>query len=52
MKMKYFGLSESTLFHFHGIFKSWGREGGSNEPPEPVTAFVFVCVYVLREEAY
>ena len=31
MKMKYFCLSETKLFHFHRIFENWG--GGLNEPP-------------------
>ena len=35
MKMKYFGLTETKLFYFHGIFKNGGRGGGSSEPPEP-----------------
>ena len=35
MKMKLFGLTETKLVHFHGIFKNWGRGGGSSEqPPE------------------
>ena len=28
MKMKKFGISESKLFRFHGIFKNGGRERG------------------------
>ena len=39
MKMKYLGLTESKLFHFHRKFKNRGGEGGgeqggSNETPE------------------
>ena len=30
MKMKKFGLTETKLFHFNGIFKNGGR--GSSEP--------------------
>ena len=34
--MKYFGLAETKLFHFHRIFKNGDRGGeeGSSEPPE------------------
>ena len=43
MKMKYFGhsetrlfhfhgLTETKLFHFHGIFKNWDWGGGENPP--------------------
>ena len=32
MKMKQFGLTDTKLFHFHRIFKTGGREGGSSEP--------------------
>ena len=35
IKMKYFGLSKTKLFHFHGIFKNEGWGGGSSEPPGP-----------------
>ena len=35
MKMKLFGLTETKLFHFHRVFKSWGRGGGLSEPAEP-----------------
>ena len=31
MKMKYFALTESKLFHFHRIFKNGG--GGTPAPP-------------------
>ena len=31
MKMKYFGLTESKLFHFHRIFKNGGGGGGGLE---------------------
>ena len=31
MKMKQLGLSETKLFHFHGIFKNWGQGGGGFE---------------------
>ena len=34
MKMKLFGLTETKLFHFHRMFKSDGRGGGSSESPE------------------
>ena len=33
--MKYFGLTETKLFHFHRIFKNGGWGGGSSEPHEP-----------------
>ena len=33
MKMKWFVLTETKLFHFHEIFKEGG--GGLNEPFEP-----------------
>ena len=32
MKIQYFGLTESKLFHFHRIFK---KRGGLSKPPEP-----------------
>ena len=28
-------LTDTKLFHFHGIFKNGGQGGCSNEPPEP-----------------
>ena len=34
MKMKYFGLTETKLFHFHWIFKNGERESGSSETPD------------------
>ena len=36
--MKYLGLTETKLFHFHRIFNKWGgggRGGCSREPPKP-----------------
>ena len=32
MKMKLFGLSETKLFHFHGIFKRNGRKSVKQTP--------------------
>ena len=34
IKMKWFGLIETKLFHFHRIFKNGCGEGCSSEPPE------------------
>ena len=33
MKMKYFGLTETKLFHFHRILKNGDGEGSSSETP-------------------
>ena len=35
MKMKYFGLTETKLFHFYKIYKNGGQRGGSCEYHEP-----------------
>ena len=35
MKMKYFGLTETKIFHFIGYLKMGRRGGGSRETPEP-----------------
>ena len=31
----FLNITETKLFHFHGIFKNGGQRGGSDEPPEP-----------------
>ena len=36
MKMKYFGLTETKLFHFHSIFKNGGGEGVRANPLTPL----------------
>ena len=35
MKMKYFDLTETKLFHFHRIFKIGGRGGGHEPHQDP-----------------
>ena len=35
MKIKSFGVSETKLFHFHGILKLRAGSGGSSESSEP-----------------
>ena len=35
MKMKYFGLTETKLFHFHRIFEKRGGGGGSGVRANP-----------------
>ena len=47
MKMKYFGLSETKLFHFYGIFENGGGGGGLSEPHEPPLDPPLVC-YSLK----
>ena len=42
MKMKYFGLTETKLLHFHRIFKNGG--GGASEPPSGSATVIFTCL--------
>ena len=37
MKMKFFGLTETKLFHFHRIFKNGGGGGGALTPSGSTT---------------
>ena len=42
MKMKYFGLSDTKLLHFHKIFKNAGGGGVKTNPMNPL----WICHFV------
>ena len=50
MKMKYFGLPETKLFHFHRIFKNGGVGRGvqANPPEPPLDLPLLICFSTMK----
>ena len=47
MKMKSFGLAETKLFHFHGIFKNRGWGGGFRRTPSGSATDLQISIQTL-----